>query len=48
MGFTPDEIIKMVSHDGGSKNLFAMQDNLEALKALGFESAQVRVLLGLI
>jgi hypothetical protein len=39
--FTKDQIVRMVSHIGGSKNLTAVKDNLAALQGLGFDSDQI-------
>jgi Holliday junction resolvasome RuvABC DNA-binding subunit len=38
---SPDSIFKIASHDGGSKNLEAVQTAFEALRGLGFSVEQV-------
>ena len=39
--FTPKQMVRMVNHESGSKNLEAVKTNLEALTKLGFNSEQI-------
>ena len=44
--FNAEQIVQIVGHNGGSKNLAAVTDNFEALKALNFSAEQIVKIVG--